>query len=107
MGQSGDGTRLASLGWQAVAAVQNAGAGPAAGEVRSVIDRLLGATGEPMHAREIHRAVERDLGEEVPWSSIANCLRRNAAGDHGRFEKVGLGMYRRRENPSSGSVGDA
>jgi len=77
------------------------------GEVRSVIDRLLGATGEPMHAREIHRAVERDLGEEVPWSSIANCLRRNAAGDHGRFEKVGLGMYRRRENPSSGSVGDA
>ena len=75
------------------------------GEVRGVIDRLLREADEPMRAGEIHRAVERDLGETVSWSSIANCLRRNSAHDHGRFEKVGLGVYRRREGPSSGQIG--
>jgi hypothetical protein len=72
------------------------------GEVRGVIERLLGEADAPMRAREIHRAVERDLGEPVPWSSIANCLRRNSAGDHDRFEKVGLGVYRQREDLASG-----
>jgi hypothetical protein len=49
-----------------------------------------------MQARRIHRAVERVLGEEVPWSSIANCLARNCAGADARFTRTGLGMYRLR-----------
>jgi len=42
--------------------------------------------------------VERELGEAVSWSSIANCLRRNSADELGDFERVGLGLYRRRDN---------
>jgi len=63
------------------------------GEVRSVIERLLREAGEPMRAREIHRAVERELGETVSWSSIANCLARNTGGVASRFERVGVGRY--------------
>jgi len=64
------------------------------GEVRGVIERLLREAGEPMRAREIHRAVQRELGEEVSWSSIANCLARNTAGAASRFKRVGVGRYR-------------
>ena len=66
------------------------------GQVREIIMRLLGEAGEPMHAREIHRAVEREIGQEVSWSSIANCLARNSAGPATRFERVGYGRYRER-----------
>ena len=68
------------------------------GEVRGVIARLLRDAEEPLFAREIHRAVERELGEAVSWSSIANCLRRNSADEFGGFERVGMGLYRRRDN---------
>jgi len=64
------------------------------GEVRGVIEQLLRDAERPMRAREIHRAVERELGEKVSWSSIANCLARNTAGAGARFERVDVGRYR-------------
>jgi len=66
------------------------------GEVRESITRLLGGGEEPMRAREIHRAVERELGADVSWSSIANCLARNAHDTSSRFERVAVGRYRLR-----------
>lgn len=63
------------------------------GEVRGVITHLLAAADQPMRAREIHRAVEQELGTEIPWSSISNCLRRNSIGPRARFRKVSLGRY--------------
>lgn len=63
------------------------------GEVRDVITQLLAGAESPLRAREIHRAVERELGEDVPWSSISNCLRRNSATPAARFRKVGHGLY--------------
>ena len=70
----------------------------AQGHVRDVITRLLQGAGEPMRAQEIHRAVERELGQTVPWSSIGNCLARNSsdADARARFERVGYGRYRTR-----------
>jgi len=68
----------------------------AQGQVRDIIDRLLQQAGEPMRARELHSAVEEELGETVPWSSIGNCLARNSAGPATRFERVGYGRYRSR-----------
>ena len=64
------------------------------GEVRGVIEQLLRDAERPMRAREIHRAVERELGEKVSWSSIANCLARNTAGAAPRFGRVDVGRYR-------------
>lgn len=63
------------------------------GKVRGIIVELLKAGGT-MRAKEIHRAVERELGEAVPWSSVANCLRENLNGDEPLFRKVGHGRYR-------------
>lgn len=63
------------------------------GEVREIITQLL-ACADEMHAREIHRAVERTLGQDISWSSIANCLARNSAGQAARFARVGYGRYR-------------
>lgn len=65
------------------------------GEVREIITGLL-AVEVSMRARDIHRAVERELGEEVSWSSIANCLRDNCAGPQPRLERTGYGRYRLR-----------
>jgi len=64
------------------------------GEVRGVIEQLLRNADRPMRPREIHRAVERELGENVSWSSIANCLARNTVGVAARFERVDVGRYR-------------
>jgi hypothetical protein len=63
------------------------------GEVRSVIVALLERHG-PMQAREIHRAVERELHDDVPWSSIANCLARLSDGPDAELERIGPGCYR-------------
>ena len=46
-----------------------------------------------MRARQIHRAVEKELGQEISWSSIGNCLRRNSTGDGATFERVAEGLY--------------
>lgn len=72
------------------------------GEVLGVIERLLSEADAPMRAREIHRSVERSLGEPVSWSSVANCLRRNSVDASGCFEKVRVGLYRRRKYSASG-----
>lgn len=63
------------------------------GKVRAIIVRLLKTNGT-MRAKEIHRAVERELGEAVQWSSVANCLRENLNGNDPLFRKVGHGQYR-------------
>lgn len=74
----------------------------AGGRGSEIISRLLGEAEDSMRAREIHRSVERELGEEVSWSSIANCLRDNSRGPDARFERAGYGRYRRRLWTSSG-----
>jgi hypothetical protein len=62
------------------------------GQVRGVIAKLLEANGT-MRAKQIHLAVESELGESVQWSSIANCLRENSQGERRLFKKVGHGRY--------------
>ena len=60
------------------------------GQVLKIICTLLERVNGPMRAKEIHRAVEAELGETVPWSSIANCLRKNIIG---KDALVGKGRY--------------
>jgi len=62
--------------------------------MRGHIARLLSEADQVMRAREIHRALERDLGEAVSWSSIASALRNNCSGPDATFECVGYGRYR-------------
>jgi hypothetical protein len=58
-----------------------------------VIAKLLKANGV-MRTKEIHRSVERELGEAVAWSSVSWCLAENSRGEDALFRKVGHGQYR-------------
>ena len=69
----------------------------ARGQVRDLIIHLLQKADQPIRARDIHRAVEQVLGEEVAWSSIAYCLARNDPGSEARIENIRLGLYRLRK----------
>jgi hypothetical protein len=48
---------------------------------------------EPMRAREVHREVERELSEVVPFSSVNEALSSHAAGECSRFRRVRYGTY--------------
>jgi HB1, ASXL, restriction endonuclease HTH domain len=48
----------------------------------------------PMHAREVHRAVEAMMGRPVRWASVKACLAVNVAGTAPRFVRVARGQYR-------------
>jgi len=48
----------------------------------------------PMHARDVHRAVEAMTGRPVRWASVKACLASNVAGTAPRFVRVGRGQYR-------------
>ncbi|HMD56557.1 MAG TPA: hypothetical protein VKG82_03690 [Solirubrobacteraceae bacterium] len=48
----------------------------------------------PMHARDVHRAVEALMGRPVRWTSVKACLASNVAGAAPRFVRVSRGQYR-------------
>jgi len=48
----------------------------------------------PMHARDVHRAVEDMVGRPVRWASVKACLASNVAGASPRFVRVARGRYR-------------
>lgn len=68
---------------------------PRHGAVQEAVTRILGdAAPKSMHAAQIHAAVERLLGIEMPRDSIFCCLSRGASGPRARFERLGRGRYR-------------
>ena len=55
--------------------------------------RVLNAADEPMRARDIHTVVESLAGAPVSWSTVKNCLARNALGSNATLERVAHGYY--------------
>ncbi|MGA7965563.1 MAG: hypothetical protein WCB49_06715 [Gammaproteobacteria bacterium] len=62
------------------------------GQVRKVIVKLLKVNGT-MRTKQIHQAVEHELGEAVAWSSVVGCLSANSRGKGALFRKIGHGRY--------------
>lgn len=68
------------------------------GAIQEAVAKVLSDTKpEAMHAAQIHLAVERLLGVEMPRDSILCCLSRGASGPEARFERFGRGRYRWQE----------
>lgn len=63
------------------------------GELRPAVIRLLEAAGGPMRLRDIHTALELDLGEPVPRSTIKNLLAVHCRGATPVFERRQRGLY--------------
>jgi hypothetical protein len=63
----------------------------------SVLDALVAALPEDGALRfvEVHRLVERHVGQPVSKSSVKNALARNSRGESPRFLRVARGRYRR------------
>jgi hypothetical protein len=60
--------------------------------VLTTVGRVLHDAHGPMQASEIHACVEALRGEQVPWSSVKDCLASNAKPG-GRFVRVARGRY--------------
>lgn len=67
------------------------------GVVRDAIVQSLDVLGGEGSVREIHRAVERRVGDAVPRSSVQSYLQLNTPE---QFEKVGRGTYRFAAEPA-------
>jgi hypothetical protein len=68
---------------------------PRHGAAQEAVAKVLSdAAPEAMHAAQIHLAVERLLGVEMPRDSIFCCLSRGASGPEAQFERLGRGRYR-------------
>jgi len=87
---SNDGrTRAPRAPGQAVGAAH-----PRQGRIISAIAQVLGDTGDPIHARDVHARVEMLLGEPVRWASVKATLAGNIQGPAARFVRVARGQYR-------------
>ena len=65
------------------------------GAVQETVIAVLAAAIEPMHVRDVHRAVELALGDgPVSKDSVNSCLSTGARGDAPRFERTQGGWYR-------------
>ena len=64
--------------------------------VLELIARVLDESGRPMRARHIHRSVQPLAGRVVPWSTVIDCLVKNARSADGQLVRVSHGVYARR-----------
>jgi hypothetical protein len=63
------------------------------GAVLDAVTRVLERRAEPMRVREVHREVEREFGDVVPFSSVNEALSSHALGEDSRFRRVRYGIY--------------
>jgi hypothetical protein len=63
------------------------------GWVLEAVIRVLEQHAAPMRARDVHLAVEAQLGSPVRWPSVKACLAANVGGDSSRFVRVAYGRY--------------
>lgn len=63
------------------------------GWVLKAVVQVLSNRGEPMRAKDIHRAVEALVGGPVAWSSVKDALASNASGPSPRFVRIARGRY--------------
>lgn len=64
------------------------------GLVPKAVERVLGDSGKPMRACEIHAEVEELLGRSVPASSVKNWLAKQVQDQQARVVRLGRGRYR-------------
>ena len=64
------------------------------GLVPKAIERVLGESGGPMRARDIHAEVEELLGMSVPASSVKNWLAKQIQDQQLQVVRLGRGRYR-------------
>ncbi|HET7060191.1 MAG TPA: hypothetical protein VFH99_02650 [Candidatus Saccharimonadales bacterium] len=74
------------------------------GEISGAINEVLTNACEPLHAAEIHHAVERLLGRSVNYRSVKGCLSEGAAHRPPRFERISYGRYRLAANAGLASA---
>ena len=63
------------------------------GAVLDAVTRVLERRAEPMRVPEVHREVERELEEVVPFSSVNEALSSHGVGERSRFRRVRYGIY--------------
>jgi hypothetical protein len=64
------------------------------GAVQRAVVKVLAAADGPMRGVDIHRAVERLLGQSVSRHSVSWCLLSGVRAKEPRFERVSYGCYR-------------
>ncbi len=71
------------------------------GEIRDAIVAVLGKNARPSHISDIHAGVQRQLGGDVPASSVRSYLQLGTDGSVNLFERVGRGTYKLKRRRSS------
>lgn len=61
--------------------------------MRNAVFQVLAASEKPLRAREVHTAAETLAGEPLAWSSVKDCLHKNARGPDSPIERVSHGRY--------------
>ena len=87
------GVRDKLLGGEADPAVQPRPLRRRQGAVLDAVTLVLERRAEPMRVREVHREVEREFDEVVPFSSVNEALSSHAVGERSRFRRVRYGIY--------------
>ncbi len=64
-----------------------------------LITAVLEENGEPMRARRIHRGVEAIAGRRLPWSTVIDCLIKNAARDESRVVRCPRRLWATTDRP--------
>lgn len=59
----------------------------------AAVTMVLERAGQPMRAREIHRAAQELVGEQLHWSSVRGILSGYTIGSDKRFRRVARGSY--------------
>jgi hypothetical protein len=63
------------------------------GAVLDAVTLVLERRAETMRVRDVHREVEREFDEVVPFSSVNEALSSHAVGERSRFRRVRYGTY--------------
>ena len=79
---------------------------PRQGRIIDAITKVLSEHSEPMHARDVHAAVEALLGEPVRWTSVKATLAGNLDSPAPRFVRVARGRYCAAHPPRNRSGGN-
>jgi len=66
------------------------------GEVSGAVKTVLAEADAEMRMKDVHAAVERLLGGEVSFQSVADFLTKNSKGQKPLFERPRYGHYRMR-----------
>lgn len=63
------------------------------GDIKAAVVQVLELSAKPLGLRDVHLAVEEILDQEVPYSTIKDCIHKHSRGDAPPFRRVRHGYY--------------